>query len=201
MGMTTFCITCPAELPEEHEAAVNHFKERSIEANFINGIHAETFGILAWRPYRKDNPKSGFVIKMAAVGLALTHHMIWQICQYHHDDTWLITEADADFPENWKEKLDQALSDVPADYDILLIGNSNSSDKPQTHIKGEVWEVKYPFCTHAYIIRESSLETLLSIRDAATNNDIAMIDRAYPKLKTFTVLPSLVKQRGRELMP
>jgi len=199
--MTTFCISCPAELPEEHESAVKHFMERNIEVNFINGIHAETFGILAWRPYRRDHPRAGFLIKMAAVGLALTHHMIWQICQYHHDDTWMICEADADFPENWQEKFNAAMGDLPPDWDIFLIGSSNSFDKPQTHIKGDIWEVKYPFCSHAYLIRETALETLLSIRDAATNNDIACIDKAYPKLKTYTFLPSLVKQRGRELMP
>jgi len=199
--MTTFCISCPAELPEEHEAAVKHFMERNIEVNFINGIHAETFGILAWRPYRKDNPKAGFVIKMAAVGLALTHHMIWQICQYHHDDMWMVLEADCEFCENWKERLDQALIDAPEDWQIILVGSCNCSDKPQTHIKGDVFKVEYPFCTHAYIFRESALEELLKIRDSATNIDISLADRVYPVLKTYTILPRICGQRTQALMP
>lgn len=197
--MTIFCISCPKELPEEHEAAKKHFEERGIQVEWIEGIHAETFGILAWRPYRRDNPKAGFLIKMAAVGLALTHHMIWQLCVFAGDDSYLILEADAEFGENWKEKFEQAMKDVPDDWQIILFGNSNTFDKPKTHIKGEIWEVKYPFCSHAYLVRPSALLTLLSIRDAATNNDIACIEKAYPKLRVYTVLPALVKQRGRAL--
>lgn len=199
--MTIFCISCPKELPDEHAAAMAHFKERGVEAEFINAIHAETFGILAWRPYRKDCPKAGHLTKMAATGLSLTHHMIWQICVYHGDDTFLILEADAEFPENWKQRMEQAISDCPDDWDVLLLGNSNCSDKPQNHIKGEVFEVKYPFCTHAYCVKHKALRTLLEIRDAATNIDIAMIEQAYPKLRVFSVLPRIVGQRGRELMP
>jgi len=202
MEVTVFCISCPAELPEEHEAAVKHFMERNIEVNFINGIHAETFGILAWRPYTKDDPKGGFVIRMAQVGLALSHYMTWQTCLYSWDDTFLILESDAIFPENWQERFNLAMGDLPEDWDVLLVGSSNSADKPQTHIKGEIWEVKWPFCTHAYVVREKALPVLLeSCRDAATHIDIALIDRAYPRLKVFTLLPSLVTQRGRELMP
>lgn len=197
--MTIFCISCPKELPEEHAAAVAHFKERGVEAEFVNGIHAETFGILAWRPYTRDDPKGGFLIRMAQVGLALSHYMVWQICLFHGDDTFLILESDAEFPENWKARMEQAMSDAP-DWDILLIGNSNCADKPQTQIKGEVFEVKYPFTTHAYLVRLKAIPTLLELcRDASMHIDITLIDRAYPKLRTFTVLPRVVGQRGREL--
>ena len=199
--MTIFCITCPAELPEEHQAAVNHFKERGVEANFINGIHAETFGILAWRPYRRDRPKAGYLIDISQAGLCLSHYMIWQLCQFHHDDTWLILEADCEFCENWKPRLEQALKDAPADWQIILVGSCNCSDKPQTHVNGELFEVKFPFCTHGYIIRESALDALLSIRDAATKIDISLVDKAYPNLKTYTILPRICGQRTQELMP
>lgn len=200
-AVTIFCITCPKELPDEHAAAVAHFKERGVEAQFINGIHAETFGVMACRPYKRDDPKGGYIIKMAQVGLALSHYMVWNVCLQHGDDSFLILESDSEFPENWKSKLDQAIADAPEDWDVILAGNSNCSDKPQTHIKGEIYEVKYPFCTHAMLIRFKALQTLIeSVRDAATHIDISLIDCAYPKLKTFSVIPRVVGQRGRQLM-
>jgi GR25 family glycosyltransferase involved in LPS biosynthesis len=199
-AVTIFCISCPKELPEEHAAAVAHFKERGVDAEFVNGIHAETFGVLAWRPYTKDDPKGGYLIRMAQVGLALSHYMVWQICLRHGDETFLILEADSEFPENWKPRMESALLDCPEDWQILLLGSCNCSDKPQSQIKGEVFEVKYPFTTHAYIVKLSAIPILLdSCRDASAHIDITMIDRAYPKLRTFTVLPRIVGQRGRVL--
>ncbi len=202
MALTIFCISCPAELPEEHQAAVEHFKDRGVDAHFINGIHGETFGILAWRPYRRDRPKAGYLIDISQVGLCLSHYMTWQTCFYAWDDTYLILESDAVFPEDWRDRLTKAMADLPEDYDILLVGCSNASDKPQEHIKGEIYEVKYPFCTHCYLVREKALPVLLeSCRDAAQKIDIALIEKSYPLLKVYSILPSLVGQRGQELMP
>ena len=200
--MTIFCISCPKELPEEHAAAVKHFTERNVPARFINGIHAETFGVLAWRPHAGNFPKGGELIRMAQVGLSLTHYMTWQICHFYDENTFIILEADADFPENWLERMAQVKRDLPADWDILLIGSSNCSDKAQTNIKGEIFEVKYPFTTHAYMVNRKALPVLIEcVRDASQNIDLALIEKAYPRLRVFTVLPRIVGQRGRDLMP
>ena len=199
--MTIFCISCPTELPEGHQAATDHFKERGVDAKFINAIHAETFGVLAWRPYRRDDPRGGFTIRMAQVGLALTHYMMWQICQHYRDETFLILEDDAEFPADWQDRLQSAMRDLPEDWDILLIGSSNASDKPTTHIKGDIYDVRYPFTTHAMLIAKKALPVLIeNCRDAATHIDICLIEKAYPKLKVYTLLPALVMQRGMNLM-
>lgn len=198
--MKIFCISCPSELPENHLLAVNHFLERKVDVEFINGIHAETFGILSWRPYRKNHPKLGELIEMAQVGLSLSHYMAWQVCRFTRGDLFMILEDDAVFPEDWKDRTADALANVPADFDILLIGSSHCADKPSEHIKGEIFEVKYPFCTHAYIVTSAAAAHLMElVRDASMHIDIAMIEKAYPQLRVYTVLPRIVSQRGREL--
>lgn len=196
----TICISCPSELPEAYKAAVDHFTQREVNAQFIHGIHAETFGILAWRPYRKNKPKLGELVEMAQVGLSLSHYMAWQVCEFLDDDLFMILEDDAEFPDDWASQVLDALADVPDDFDILLIGSSNTADKEKTQIKGRIFEVKYPFCTHAYIVTKAAIPSLLElVKDASMHIDIALIEKAYPKLRVYTVLPRIVSQRGRDL--
>ncbi len=207
--MKTFIICCP-EFPERNEAAKRHLNSRGIEPESIWGIHGETFGLLPSRPYNEDRPGCGFLNPISQVGLMLSHYMVWQVCQYwpgDHDersdcfeDWYLILEDDAHFPMDWKERLDVAMTDIPSDWDIFLIGSSNTHDKPKKQICGDVWEVKYPFCTHAYMVRRKALQTLLAnCRDATLKIDISLIKNAYPLLKVYTMLPRLVEQRGTEL--
>jgi GR25 family glycosyltransferase involved in LPS biosynthesis len=198
--MTTFCLSCPAELPHQHSAAVAHFAERGVDARFINAIHGETFGILAWRPYRHNRPNAGELTDISQVGLTLSHYMAWTVCQFYRDEIFLILEDDAEFPVNWQTRLQSAMRDLPEDWDILLIGSSHCSDKEQTHVKGEIFDVRYPFCTHAMLINKKALPVLLErCRDAAMKIDIALLKLAYPHLKVFTVLPRIVGQRGVDL--
>jgi len=174
--------------------------QRGVNARFVNGIHAETFGILAWRTYKKDNPKGGDLIRLAQVGLCLSHYMVWQVCEFLSDDLFMVLEDDAEFPADWKERLDDAMSCVPSDFDILLIGSSNCLDKPSERINGHVFEVKYPFCTHAYIVTKTAVTQLLElVKDASMHIDIALIEKAYPHLRVYTTLPRIVGQRGRVL--
>lgn len=179
-----------------------HFIQRDVPVEFINGIHGEAFGILSYKPYRYDHPNLGSLNPIAHVGLCLSHYMLWQACLLLPDERFMILEDDAEFGADWKTRADAALSDAPEDFDILLIGNSNASDKPTEHVKGEVYEVKYPFCTHAYILSRKALPVLLdNCRDASTKIDILMMFKAYPHLKVYTVLPRIVNQRNTDLFP
>ncbi len=208
--MKTFLITCP-ELTNDLIEAKKHLDARGIEFDVIHAIHGETFGLLPSRPYNEDRPGQGHLTPISQVGLTLSHYMTWQVCQ-HWSDEWewdtedwdkhqfLIMEADAKFPADWKERLDTAMTDLPDDWDIFLIGNSNTHDKEKKHICGDVWEVKYPFCTHAYMVRRKALPVLLThCRDATMKIDLLMIKKAYPLLRVFTMLPRLVEQRGTDL--
>lgn len=198
--MRTFCIYC-SELADRHRRAMEHMAKHCPEAQFINGIHAETFGIMAWRSYKLDSPTMGTLIPMAHTGLCLSHYMVWTICSVLPDEQFLVLEDDAEFSEGWREKMLAALKDCPADWDMLLIGSSNTFDKPHVKISETLFRVSYPMATHAYIIRRKALPVLLSVRDATMKIDVALIMKAYPKLNVYTVLPRLVGQHGTELWP
>ncbi len=198
--MISFCIACP-ELPDRLEAAKKHFAARKLDVEFINAFHGETFGILCYRPYRGDYPAVGFLNPIAHVGLVLSHYMVWQMCQFIPGDHFLILEDDCKLELLWEDRMQEALRNAPDDWDIILIGSSNTKDKPAQRINGNIWEVKYPFCTHAYLLRKKAIPTLLAeCRDASTKIDILMMNKAYPKLRVYTVLPRIADQRGTELL-
>ncbi len=197
--MKTFIICCP-EFPERNEAAKRHLASRGLEPESIWGIHGETFGLLPSRPYNEDRPGCGFLNPISQVGLMLSHYMVWQVCQHLDDDKFMILEDDAKFPEDWVDRFATFMDDVPQDWDILLLGNSNTHDKEKKQICGDVWEVFYPFCTHCYVVRRKALQTLLAnCRDATLKIDISLIRNAYPLLRVYTCLPRIVEQRGTEL--
>lgn len=198
--MKILSIECP-ELSLNGIRNREHLKKRGVNASFIQGIHGETFGVLPSRPYNVDRPGTGQLTPISQVGLTLSHYMAWTVCYHLPDQEFMILEDDAHFPMDWSERLHLAMSDLPADWEIFLIGNSNTEDRQhKAHICGDVWEVKYPFCTHAYILKRSVLPTLLTVcRDATTKIDLLMIREAYPKLRVYTCLPRLVEQRGTDL--
>ncbi len=197
--MKTFLITCP-ELPNDLTEAKKHLDARGIDFDVIRAIHGETFGLLPSRPYNEDRPGQGHLTPISQVGLTLSHYMTWQVCQHSLGDTFMILEADCKFPVDWKERLDVAMSDLPPDWEIFLPGNSNTHDKPSTHVCGDVYEVKYPFTTHCYILKKKALDVLLThCRDATMKIDLLMIREAYPLLRVYTCLPRLVEQRGTDL--
>lgn len=199
--MKTLCLYCP-ELPQRLSAAKRHFDSVGLEAQFVPGIHGEAFGVLGTHPYRDDAPGAGFVIGYAQTGLYLSHYMLWVALMISGDGEAIVLEDDAILPADWKKRLDSALAHWrnQPDAHMLLIGSSNTSDKPKTHIEGPLWDVRYPFCTHAYLVRQSALPILVNrMRDCYTNIDIALAQRAYPHLKVLTVLPRIVEQRGTDL--
>lgn len=197
----TFCITLP-ETPDRTEAGRRHFAAAGVNAEFFNGIHAEKFGLLTKFPYELDHPGSGFNMGAKPLGILASHFMLWTALTMQPESHFLILEIDAQFPTNWGERMSAALSDAPADFDLLYVGSCCCKDRPQGHIKGDVWEVRYPLCTHAYIVAKKALHTLIMTnRKWYAPVDIAISLHSAPLLKVVTVLPRIVAQFDTVIAP
>lgn len=190
----TFCLTLP-ENPGRKEAASEHFRKRGVSVEFFNGIHGKTAGLNTIHPYELDHPGSGFRMGFAPTGIFLAHYILWSALQLLPEEHFMVLEDDAMFPENWRQRTEQALQDTPGDFDMLYNGSCCCEGRPKTQIKGEVWEVKYPQCTHAYIVAKKALPVLLStLRKIYAPVDIQMNLHSHPGMKIYTVLPRLVSQ-------
>lgn len=191
--MKTICITLP-ETPERKAAAIDHFKQRGVQARFFPGIDGKGFGLLTRHSIQEEN---GLTMGYKHVGLCLSHYMVWSGLDIlpKSNTHFMILEDDARFPNDWSKRTDKALEDAPKDFDILLIGSCCCEDKPKTLVAGEVFDVRWPSCTHAYIVARKALPVLLKTqRKIWTLIDQALIANTFPLLKVYTVLPRIVEQ-------
>lgn len=193
----------PKDTPIPSTKVRAHFAARGVDAQFFYGIHAPKLGIVTTLPYEADNPGSGFNIGAENVGCWLSHRALWAALLLLTDDLFFIVEDDAKFPEDWRQRVDQAVLDAD-DFDLLYIGSCCTADKPARHIAGVVYEVRWPLCTHGYIVRRSALLTLIETQDAArlyAPIDISLVFHSLPQLKTRVVKPRILDQFDTEISP
>ena len=200
--MIPFCISIP-ETPQRTERAQAHFAERGVAVNFLHyGINAEKFGIQTAHTYEVDNPGTNFHIGYKPTGIWLSHYMLWNILSFLPDEHFMVVEIDAKFPSDWKVRVDKAMADVPKDFDMLYIGSCCCQGRPTTHIKGDVFMVQWPLCTHAYVVAKKALPMLLSTqRRVYAPIDISLAFHSHPQLKVFTVLPRIIEQFDTVIPP
>lgn len=182
-----------------------HFKERDVTASFFQGIHAARIGIDTTLPYQFDSgPESDFRIPPKAVGCWLSHRALWGALQLCDQELTLVVEDDVSFPTDWQARTEKAVRDA-GDFNFLYLGTCCAEDKPRCHIAGDVYDVRWPFCTHAYVVRKSALRVLIEELDKARCYgpiDICLGLHAFPVLeKVYTVLPRIMDQRGIVIPP
>jgi GR25 family glycosyltransferase involved in LPS biosynthesis len=205
--MRTFCIVCP-EIKGEQEAAQKHFNDVGIKVDFIQGIHGETSGLVTTLPYEFDNPGSNFNVGPKIISLCLNHVLAWTACSVLPDDMFLILESDAKFPPDWKQRIDQAIADLPPDWDVLYVGSCNCAGKPVVPIKGDLYKMSAenphhaPQCTQAILYTPKAIRKILSTqRKFYTGIDLALIFHSLQFLNVYVVLPRIVDQHGIIIEP
>jgi Glycosyltransferase family 25 (LPS biosynthesis protein) len=185
------------------ESAAQHFAERGVApVQFYWGLHAERLGVDTKKTYDLNFPGLGLTIGARPTGCWLSHRSLWAALLLFPEDAFLILEDDAKFPENWHERTERALADVPQDWDLLFIGSCCAMDKERSHVAGDVWAV-HPFCTHAYLVRRKALDVLIRTQDAVgcyAPIDVSLALHSMPALKTFACLPRIVDQFHTELI-
>ncbi len=192
-----FVLTLPED-PARTERVMAHFKERGIEdVAEIWGIHAEKAGLNTSHPYLVDNPHENFLIGPKLTGVYLGHYVAWSVMNALPDSHFLLFENDVVLNPDFKERMEKALLDVPEDFDVLFLGHGCTKTRPTTHIKGEVFDVRYPLCNHAMIYAKKALPLILRTqRDCYGPVDCMLFFHSFPQLKVYTVKPSLAGQVG-----
>lgn len=200
--MRRFCLSLP-ETPERTEKAREHFRQQRVyDVTFFHGLHAEKAGIQTHHLYEVDNPGTGFKIGFKPTGIWLAHWALWSALNLLWDEHFMVIETDAKFPDDWHTRVNSALTDAPRDFDMLYVGSCCCDGRPRTHIKGDVYEVKWPLCTHCYIVAKKALPILLETqRKIWAPIDIGLTFESHPKLKVYTVLPRIVEQFDTVIPP
>ncbi len=149
-----------------------------------------------------DIDRAGERIGPKHVAACLSHYLILKTMQYQPDDSWITLEYDARLPEDYQARFDHIIKDLPDDWQVVFLGSCCCAGRETKHIKGDIYEVHWPLCGHAQMIRKSALPVLLKdCQKIWAPLDIALFYGALTKLRTYTVIPPLVTQDGTPLPP
>lgn len=170
------------------------------DVSVFYGINGLEMGIEASKTY--TTPDNGFSYRMVPqeIGCYLSHWAIWSALDLMHrhsgaaDDYWMIVEDDVTFLDGWKQKVEEAVRDLPSTWDMLFAGSCCVGDKPKAQIRPGLFETT-PLCTHCYIVRAKALPVLLATnREAVLKIDQQMLFNSFPKLRVFAMLPRVAEQ-------
>ena len=194
---------------EQYEAAKDYFKSNGLDVYWVEGIHAERWGLQGRHIYLLDGrPEEQFIIGLKKLGGFLSWYLLYHICKALPYQHYMFLETDCKFKDGWREKLQAEMANVPDDFDFLFVGSCCAEDKEPVHVAGNVYEFPYrgeekwqyyPQCGHCYIIARKCLQLLIETqRDTANPVDVSLIRYAFPKLKIYAILPRLADQ-GEEI--
>lgn len=197
------------EFPEKTAFIKAHLNSVGIEAEEFPCVCAydpktleAVSGLTTVHKYEVDNPGTGYCIGPKPVALCVSFQMFWTMAMFLPDDHLFFIEWDAKFHANWRERAEQALRDVPPDFDFLFLGSCCCQGKPTTHIRGEIFNVKWPMCNHAQIVAKKAMPTLLRTqRRIYAPADISLAFHAFPHLKVYCMLPRCVDQFDTVIPP
>ena len=192
------------------EKGLKYFAEQGItDIETIKGIHAHRFGLRGTHIYLYDGrANEQFYIGDAKVGCFLSMYLVYSVMNVLPYKHFMFLETDCRFEDGWMKRFEQAMLDVPSDFDFLFASSCCAEDKRPVHIKGEIYHHPFrpespsemPQCGHFLVIAKKCLPFLIDTqRDTASPIDISLIEHAFPKLNIYSILPRLADQGSTEL--
>lgn len=196
-----FCLTLK-DTPKRKEYAKKHFEIHGLDVEFFEGINNHKFGLVTTIPYLDDIPnwKPGdyeFYISKGQIGCLLSHYMLWKTLSHLPYEEIIIVEDDVILCDDFKNKFQSFKSQLPNDWQYVFIGYCClAGNEYQIKVSDNIITTTHaPMCTHAYMIKKSSIETLLDTNHHAwTAVDIQIHKKSLKKLKHYVFIPPLADQ-------
>ena len=201
----TFVLTVRRQI-KRFDETVKHLDEQGIKWERFDGFDNQVCRLQAMDTFDMD--RAGERLQAKHVAATLTHYLLWGVMAYQPDESFVALEFDVRFVDGWKEQFDNAMSRLPDDWDIVYLGSCCCKGRetyPVVAFQGvtgttNLYDVRYPLCGHAIMYRKKCLETLLTIHQKINMPlDIAMFHLSLPKLRVYTILPSIVTQHNTDL--
>ena len=199
---TTFCVSLKAAA-DRREKVSKHLRDHGIEFHLFDAIHASKMGLKTKLAYLDDKPNwlpedgPPYKISQPVLGCSLSHYMIWRIAEYLPDDYFLIVEDDVQLCDGFKEKLTEMMSRLPEDWQFVFVGHC-CLRKDYTEVRpGIIYSGIAPLCTHAYLIKKSSLRHLIETNERMyAPIDIQLQKKSLPTMVHYCLFPPLAFQNG-----
>lgn len=195
----TFVLTVDRPIKRFDDTAA-HLDSLGIPWERFNGLDNQKCRLLPVDTF--DIDRAGERIGSKHIAACLTHYLLWKCMEMQPDESFIVLEYDARVPADFAERLEQIRADLPDDWQLCFLGSCCTEGRPKTHIRGDVYDVRYPLCGHGILYNRTALPILLrECQKIWAPLDIALFTNVLPLLKTYAVLPALVSQAGTPLPP
>lgn len=173
----------------------------------FKGIDGVGWGLKNTNQYKFAVDEQTKTLRPGQIGCYLSHYWLWRMMlwstEYERigaESQFTVLEDDCLFKPDWKENLMLASQSLPKNWDVLMIGSCCTEDKPRISLGANLYELKYPFCTHGYILKGKCLNQLVNLSENMWGPiDIVLATEIFPKLNVYTILPRLCDQYGIDL--
>lgn len=179
------------------EMGINAIRVEAVSGGEIGNVHLN-FGEVKKR------------LNNAEIGCFLSHHNLYkQILEDGHE-TALILEDDCLFLEGYKDVVEQALKDIPNDWDMLYLGQANydsikiaQSPELKTHaikdnVSGRLYKASRCWLTHAYVVNKKCLPYLIEGTKVLYASIDGVLADLQENLNVYAIYPNIVKQDGTQ---
>lgn len=194
-----------------------HFEEHGIDNIItVKGIYGgsaaqgDGFGIQGLHLYEYDNPGGKHQIGVANTALCLSMYIVYNVENVLPNTHFFFLEDDTRFNEGWRAVVEEALKEIPADFDFLFVGSCCSGGKEKTKVGANLYRfpnthkkyAEYPLCGNAYIVAKKAIPKILDTqRDAYVNADINLAVNTFPYLNVYAILPRVCEQNNNTELP
>lgn len=162
------------------------------------------------------SPLCSLTCTNSMLGAALSHISIWKTVLKRGLNRALIMEDDVRLVPDFVERIEQALRDVPADFDVLLLGCVSFCDKDRNyslghnilkpfvsllgiHLRddkrtwGSVFVPEWFAGAHCYVVSAKGCRTLLRVTPRVEHH-IDAHHMSHPDVKLYAASPDLAYQ-------
>lgn len=195
-------IAIVISLPRSRErlaAALEHLRAVRIEPSVFYGFDGKQSGLFTAYQFVKNVPR-GEPLGPITTSLAVSHMALWRACLLLPLDTFLILEDDVRFDADWRPVLSSAEPYLPPSWDLLFLGSCCTVTRAR--LADRLYALTTAMCMHAYVVHRRALSFLIeACEQVSAPIDIALADRALPRLQSFVIYPNIARQHNTEYPP
>lgn len=188
--------------PTRRDLAAARYSKLGLPFQFYEGFDGPHMKAATRYTYDVDHPGTNYHIGPATIGLSLSHFGLFKAMEMLEVPEFIILEDDCYFKDDIKEEFEKSYNALPADWEVVYLGYCCHENKPTRPINNRVSTIKYPFCSHAIMYKQSVIPKLMTAATLWAPFDIQWIFKVLPYVNCYCFTPPLAgqfTQEGKEI--
>ena len=173
--------------PDRLVKSINEFYRHQIEAEFIEAIDGEELNL------PEIISLDGLKASKGDIGCALSHAKVCRIAKERGLKNYLVFEDDIELAENFNERFEEYIEQLPSDWDMIYLGGSHNGEI--VPVTDNIVRGTKIFTTHAIGIRETMYDALIGVWEKKNEKVDVAVSKLQGKFKCYAFNPFIAGQR------